>query len=596
MKFRLMLGTLVAVLLCSGASVAAVDSAAEFLQIVQQRVDRGELSAEDALLLKFQYCFDRAKLPDDLQPTGKAPMKCATPLIMEFEALRGDLRGDVVATIDAYLDPLADQDRISYFSPSGFFRLNYVTGGADAVPPGDANGNAVPDFVELVAEYMDYSLDFECNQLGFQTPPFQADAAYMSVYMADLDGVYGYTQPISYPSGMTRITLDNDFIGYPPNNDPDGDALGAAKVTCAHEFKHSTQYAGSFWSEGGWVEVDATWMEEIAYPQVDDYLNYLPFGSPIADPDVPLDGGSTGTGSYEDCVWQHYQSERFDVQFVVDLWEHRKTHQSQTMMDSYEEIFLGRGIDLITAWNEFTTWNFATGARFLTGEGYNDAELYPAGSPQRTIYSYPNTYNGSVSHLAANFVRGLFVDDPGKRIRVTFNGADNGRMTLGVVINESYVSHAGAMYFVELDANNDAVFEAPYDLGGVYSVGIIVGNAEKSGASRSFSLTVDKVDASSTPVGDLVPAFAITGNYPNPFNPATSIQFSLGGSAATRLEVFDLAGRKVRTLLDATLDAGQHTVMWNGQDDAGRGVASGTYVAKLRSGDQVTSHKLVLAK
>ena len=73
-----------AVLLAAGVAGAAVESAAEFLQIVQQRVDRGELTADEALLLKFRYAFDRSKLPADLQPIGKAPMKCGTPLIVEY--------------------------------------------------------------------------------------------------------------------------------------------------------------------------------------------------------------------------------------------------------------------------------------------------------------------------------------------------------------------------------------------------------------------------------------------------------------------------------------------------------------------------------
>jgi len=596
MKFRLMIGILALVALGSGPALAAVDSAAEFLQIVQERVDRGELSAEDALLLKFQYAFDREKLPEDLQPTSRAPLKCGTVLVQEYLGLRDDLRGDVVDQIEAYLAPPEAENRPSHYSPSGLFRIYFQTTGGDAVPSGDANGNFIPDFVENIADYMDYSLDFECNQLGFETPPFQADAPYMSIYLADLDGVYGFTQPVSYPAGMTRITLDNDFIGYPPNDDPDGDALGAAKVTAAHEFKHSTQYAGSRWSESGWVEVDATWMEEIAYPEVNDYLNYLNFGSPIADPDGALDGGSTGTGSYDDCVWQHYQSETHGVPFVVDFWEHRKTHTSQPVMDSYEEMFLAYGADLTTAWNEFTTWNFATGARFLLDDGYAEAEIYPAGSPQRTIYSYPSTYNGAVTRLAANFVRCLFLDEPGKNLRVTFDGDDTARMTLGIVVNESYATNAGAMYTVDLDTSNDVVFDVPYDLGGVYSVGIIVGNANKSGTNRSYSLAVDLVDAGTTPVGDVARALAITGNHPNPFNPSTNIEFALASSADTRLEIYDLAGRKVRTLLDATLGAGEHTVRWQGQDDGGRPLASGTYVARLSSGDQITSHKLVLAK
>jgi hypothetical protein len=366
-------------------------------------------------------------------------------------------------------------------------------------------------------------------------------------------------------------------------------------VTCAHEFKHSSQYAGSRWSEGGWVELDATWMEDIAYPETNDYLNYLPFGSPIAEPDVALDGGSTGTGSYEDCVLQHFWSQTHGIQLVVDLYDYRITHQSEPMLESYTYILEQYGHDWVEAWGEFTMWNFATGARFVQGYGYLDGPIYPAGSPQRTIYSYPNDHDGSVTRIAANFIRCLAVNAPGQAMRLTFNGNDTARMTLAAVVNKSYATQEGAMYLVPLDDNNDVVFDIPYDLDGVYSVGIIVGNANKVGGPVDYSIDMELVPFEPTAAGD-VPAFAITGNYPNPFNPQTTIKFALDHGADTVLDIYDVAGRKVTTVLDATLGAGQHRVMWNGTDQSGRSVASGTYVAKLRAGDQVTSHKLVLAK
>ncbi|MBD3222137.1 T9SS type A sorting domain-containing protein [bacterium] len=599
MMSRFMLAALATLLLGVGVATAAVDSAAEFVSVVDQRVERGELTADEALLLKFQYCFDRAKLPADLQPTSFAPMKCATHLVAEYLEARDRMPGHMTEAIEGYLaPPVDDGTRLEYFSDTGLFRINYYTSGSNAVPLFDGNSNGVPDFVENIADYMDYSYTYECETLGFESPPFAAAGGYMSVYLADMDGVYGFTTPLSNPPGMTRISMDNDFIGYAPNDDPDGNPLGAAKVTCAHEFKHSTQYIGSFWSEGGWVEVDATWMEEMAYPETNDYLNYLPFGSPMSDPDVPLDGGSTGTGSYEDCVWQHYMSDRFaSPQIIVDLWEYRKTNRSEPMMDSYEALLGDYGLDLISAWNEFTMWNYACGYRHLVNEAYyHEADRYPAGSENNTVSSYPASESGVVQNIAAFTQRCRNVDSPGQRLRITFDGADNARFTLAAVINESYGTNLGGYYTIPLDADNNAVFDVPYDLGGVYSAGVVVGNAEKDGPGRSFTLDVDLVDADVTPASDIAPAFTIAGNYPNPFNPSTTIRFTLGGTASTSLDVYDLSGRKVATLVDHVLDAGMHNVVWDGQDDAGRTLASGTYLAKLRSGDQVTTHKLVLAK
>lgn len=72
--------------------------------------------------------------------------------------------------------------------------------------------------------------------------------------------------------------------------------------------------------------------------------------------------------------------------------------------------------------------------------------------------------------------------------------------------------------------------------------------------------------------------------HPNPFNPATTISFSLPRAGAVALEVFDLAGRRVRTLLqDEKLEPGDHEVVWRGRDAGGRGVASGVYHVRLRA-------------
>ncbi len=165
------------------------------------------------------------------------------------------------------------------------------------------------------------------------------------------------------------------------------------------------------------------------------------------------------------------------------------------------------------------------------------------------------------------------------------------------MVNESYTTHEGALYEIPLDENNDAVYDVPFDLDGVYSVGVIVGNAEKSGTNKAYTVTCDVVPFNPLAADDLAPAFAIDGNYPNPFNPSTTIKFALDGTARTDLEVYDLTGRMVDARCsDHVLDAGHHEVRWNGTDAGGRTMPSGTYLAKLRSGDQVATHKLVLAK
>jgi hypothetical protein len=91
--------------------------------------------------------------------------------------------------------------------------------------------------------------------------------------------------------------------------------------------------------------------------------------------------------------------------------------------------------------------------------------------------------------------------------------------------------------------------------------------------------------------------FALHQNYPNPFNPSTTIGFSVSQSGPAMLEVYDVTGRHVRTLLRGNVAAGQHTVQWDGRDDRGFSVGSGVYFYRLRAGaNSVASRKMLLLK
>ena len=86
-------------------------------------------------------------------------------------------------------------------------------------------------------------------------------------------------------------------------------------------------------------------------------------------------------------------------------------------------------------------------------------------------------------------------------------------------------------------------------------------------------------------------------NYPNPFNPATTIAFSLKQRARVRIDVFDVTGALVRTLLDDSRDAGAYSdIRWDGHDRNGRAVASGVYFYKLVAGGFEQTRKMVLLK
>ena len=92
-----------------------------------------------------------------------------------------------------------------------------------------------------------------------------------------------------------------------------------------------------------------------------------------------------------------------------------------------------------------------------------------------------------------------------------------------------------------------------------------------------------------------VPA-TLRGAFPNPFNPWTRISFELAEAGPVALRVYDLAGKRVRTLVDGSAEAGVRSVDWNGRDDDGRRLASGVYLIRMESEHGAQSSKVALIR
>jgi hypothetical protein len=120
------------------------------------------------------------------------------------------------------------------------------------------------------------------------------------------------------------------------------------------------------------------------------------------------------------------------------------------------------------------------------------------------------------------------------------------------------------------------------------------------GASILGFLEIDNIAAlgatTSAPRAPAAVAAELLPAYPNPFNPSTTVRFSLPAAASVELVITDLRGLHVRTLVAGRLGAGEHRATWNGLDASGQPVASGVYLASLRALGQQQSQRLTLVK
>ncbi len=108
----------------------------------------------------------------------------------------------------------------------------------------------------------------------------------------------------------------------------------------------------------------------------------------------------------------------------------------------------------------------------------------------------------------------------------------------------------------------------------------------------SLDISLDVADGH-----DLLPNKSyLIGNYPNPFNAETTIQYSLDRRSQVNLSIYDLLGRKINTLVDASESGGIHSAQWNGTDFRGRVVGSGIYFCRMKADNLIDSRKLLLLK
>jgi len=103
--------------------------------------------------------------------------------------------------------------------------------------------------------------------------------------------------------------------------------------------------------------------------------------------------------------------------------------------------------------------------------------------------------------------------------------------------------------------------------------------------------------AAPSSVNEQAPAlFELSQNMPNPFNPTTTISFTIPASGMVKLAVYNALGQEVRNLVNGYLAAGVHSVVWNGRDSAGRATTSGIYFYRLEAGSLSATKKLTLLR
>jgi len=338
---------------------------------LKQEVMQGNISSTDALYYKAVRIFEPGLLPDNLKVGGMEPVKCGTPLVYQIYSHRNEFSADQQRIISKILSrPNLPE---SYVSPRKLFKIHYTIdpGDYNSVSDADLDNSGIPDYVEETAYSLDYSFHVEVENIGFKSPPDDdnIDGPEWDVYIMDLNGLYGYTSYANRSGGgwITYIVIDNDY------QETNTKGIKGMRVTTAHEFNHMIQFGYNFRDDDIFLmEASATWMEDVVYDYVNDYVYYLP---QFFNGSNYRFNYNSGLRMYGLCLWFHYLNKRFnDKHLVPHIWENIINYPAIDAIDKTLENYNTSFEDELSL---FYTWNATTGPKADTVHFYPEGNLYP---------------------------------------------------------------------------------------------------------------------------------------------------------------------------------------------------------------------------
>ena len=435
--------------------------------------------------------FNREALPPG-SPHIPDRAVCGTPVVM---ALASNWHRLSKTTREAFATlfqrPIAERTAMS---PKGRFRIHYNRTGSHAVAPADADRNGVPDYVDEVGRTFEDVWDLEVGRMGYDPPPPDGDGVY-DVYIRNLAGqsAYGFTYPdvaAGRYASASYMEIDNNYTDsiYGTRG------LDGLHVTAAHEFFHAVQfgYYNDIYTSAWWHELTSTWMEDVAYTDVNDYYQYIP--EFFRSPGVSLD--QEGLHMFGASVYAHYLAKVYGEASIRRSWEVLKERKpSDAGLEHYDAGMPAGGFAGV--FPGFAVWNYLTSTRARPGY-YPEAGNYPAVIPDTAVPGpgMPDSGYGNVDRLAANYIR-VFSKGLSGGLRGAFMLDEDATWTLLVLLVGDQVavvraSDASRVEIPDVQRYEQVVFVP------------IVTSLEGKRFRYSYTISVDEgITRASDPVGDV---------------------------------------------------------------------------------------------
>ncbi|MCD6117825.1 hypothetical protein J7K93_12475 [bacterium] len=537
---------------------------------LNQEMQQGNISATDALYFKAVRMFEPGFLPEYLKAYKEEPVKCGTQLMHQIYLHRNEFSSSQRKIVSKILSrPVLPN---SFVSPQKLFKIHYTTEQSDSssVSNADLDNSGVPDYVEETAYSLDYSFHVEVENMGFKSPPDDnnIDGPEWDVYIMDLNGFYGYTSYSDRSGGgwITYIVIDNDY------KETNTKGIKGMRVTTAHEFNHVIQFGYNFRDTDIFLmEACATWMEDVVYDYVNDYIYYLPEFFRGSNYSFSY---NSGMRMYGECLWFHYLSKRFgDKHLVPSIWENIVT---LPVIDAIDKTLKTHGSSFNDELSLFYTWNATTGPMSDTARFYPEGDLYPQQRADR-IFTLSGDTAFSVNIVGTGAAYYKFIDGNGESCmliplnirRSTYSASDSAYLKISRYSKSPFLTPVGNYASAGIVSDNPQIWKC----GSVdYSSEGYVNNAEVFEGAKPLSEE------------------NLPKSFPNPFNPGSgsllTIPFLSDKEGLCVLRIITPSGFLVYKNQKMCLPDFDF-YSWNGIGNIGEQVASGVYIYYILQGSNV---------
>ena len=510
--------------------------------------------------------------------------------------------GMVVLSRPTYLD---------FYYDTEHFRIHYDLTGTNAVGNTDFDGNAVPDYIDNVAIVFENVYNHEINILGYTIPPsdgMEGGSSAYDIYVIST-GAYGWTN-YDYPAvgdNINSLEKENNAYSsyiYIRNNYTDGSfpntELENIQVTAGHEFFHAIQL-GYDGDEAIWLmEATAVWMEEETYDDVNDCYQYMIpwFDKPYLSLNRP-----NGLHQYGSFIFFKYIDEHLGGRNLI-----KKTWEQSRIFNSNDNDYSIQSIDLALkeynhsfkkALNNMAIANGILSSDNSAGQyaydesiGYRNYRQFSSHdtlSIQLGIYDSleftkgipTNIESHNLQQYGSQYIK-INSTDP---VRVSINKTTGDNDPLSDLTLHTIVKSNSGYY--EVQSGRVLNIDPGSATDWISAVVVADGN---EGADYNYELSfTDGIKNTNT-------NFTILSQFPNPFNISITIKLKVFTLQNIDLVVYDILGRKIKTIYSGFLSGGNYEYLWSGLNANDEKVSSGVYYITAVSENRQEWKKITLIK